>query len=67
VDPALRLGRVIPLAEFYYQLRAFWRYIAWGLGLLTTSVLRCRRRVIYALTSFTVARRASMPSVPACS
>ena len=39
MDPALQLRHVIPLAEFYYQLRAFWRYIVWGLGLLTASVL----------------------------
>ncbi len=57
VDPALQLRRVVPLTEFYDQLRAFWRYIAWGIGLVTTSVLLLSAAGIYALTSFTVAQR----------
>jgi predicted permease len=57
VDPALQLRRVLPLAEYYYQLRSFWRYLAWGIGLITVSVLLLSAAGMYALMSFTVAQR----------
>jgi hypothetical protein len=57
VDPALQLRRVMPLSEFYDQVRSFWRYLAWGIGLVTTSVLLLSAAGIYALMSFTVAQR----------
>jgi putative ABC transport system permease protein len=57
VDPALQLRRVVPLSEFYDQLRSVWRYLAWGIGLVTTSVLLLSAAGIYALLSFTVAQR----------
>ena len=30
VDPALQLRRVVPLSNFYNDVRSFWRYLAWG-------------------------------------
>jgi hypothetical protein len=57
VDPALQLRRVVPLSEFYDQLRSLWRHLAWGMGLVTTSVLLLSAAGIYALMSFTVAQR----------
>jgi ABC-type lipoprotein release transport system permease subunit len=58
VDPALQLRRLVPLSDFYDQVRSVWRYLAWGVGLLTMSVLLLSAAGIYALMSFTVARRA---------
>ena len=57
VDPALQLRRVVPLSQFYDDVRSFWRYIAWGIALVTTSVLLLTAAGIYALMSFTVAQR----------
>ena len=57
VDPALQLRRVMPLSEFYGGVRSFWRYVAWGIGSLTASVLLLSAAGIYALMSFTVAQR----------
>jgi putative ABC transport system permease protein len=57
VDPAMQLRGVMPLSQFYDQLRSFWRHLAWGLGLITTSVLLLSAAGIYALMSFTVAQR----------
>jgi hypothetical protein len=57
VDPALQLRRVVPLSDFYGDLRAVWRYLAWGVGLLTASVMLLSAAGIYALMSFTVAQR----------
>jgi putative ABC transport system permease protein len=57
VDPTLQLRRVVPLADFYDQRRSVWRYLAWGVGSVTTSVLLLSAAGIYALTSFTVAQR----------
>jgi predicted permease len=57
VDPALQLRRVRPLAEFYGEVRSFWRYLAWGIGLVTASVLLLSAAGIYAMMSFAVARR----------
>ncbi len=58
VDPALQLRRVVPLSELYSQMRSVWRYLAWGVGLVTISVLLLSAAGIYALMSFTVAQRA---------
>lgn len=57
VDPALQVRRAVPLADYYYQLRSFWRYLAWGVALLTISVLLLSAAGMYALMSFTVAQR----------
>ena len=57
VDPALQLRRVEPLSTFYDDVRAFWRTLAWGLALVTLSVLLLSAAGIYALMSFTVAQR----------
>jgi predicted permease len=57
VDTRLQVSRVSGLADFYGQTRAFWRYLAWGAGLLTTCVLLLSAAGIYALMSFTVAQR----------
>ncbi len=57
VDPALQLRRVVPLSDFYDQVRSFWRYLAWGIGSVTLSVLMLSAAGIYALMSFTVAQR----------
>jgi hypothetical protein len=57
VDLGLQLRQVVPLSDFYDQLRSFWRYLAWGMGLVTLSVLLLSAAGIYALMSFTVAQR----------
>jgi putative ABC transport system permease protein len=57
VDPALQLRRVVPLSSFYNDLRSLWRYLSWGIGLVTMSVLLLSAAGIYALMSFTVAQR----------
>lgn len=57
VDPALQLRRVVPLSQFYEDVRSFWRYLAWGIGLVTASVLLLSAAGIYALMSFTIAER----------
>ena len=57
VDPALQLRDVVPLASFYNDVRAFWRYLAWGIGLVTMSVLLLSAAGIYAMLSFAVAQR----------
>ena len=35
VDPALQLRRVVPLSLYYTNVRSIWRYLAWGVGLVT--------------------------------
>ena len=57
VDPALQLNRVVQLSGFYDEVRSLWRHLAWGIGLVTISVLLLSAAGIYALTSFTVAQR----------
>jgi predicted permease len=57
VDPAMQMRRVVLLKSFYDEVRSFWRYLAWGLGLLTASVLLLSAAGMYALMSFTVAQR----------
>ncbi|HEV2734168.1 MAG TPA: FtsX-like permease family protein, partial [Longimicrobiaceae bacterium] len=56
VDPVLHL-RVRPLTELYGSLRSASRFVAWGLALVTSSVLLLSAAGIYALMSFTVAQR----------
>jgi putative ABC transport system permease protein len=57
VDPTIQLRRVTLLSDFYGQLRSFWRYVTWAVGLITLSVLLLSAAGIYALMSFTVAQR----------
>ena len=56
VDPALQVS-VRPLTELYGSLRSGSRFVAWGLSAVTLSVLLLSAAGIYALMSFTVARR----------
>ena len=58
VDPALQVRRASAVGFLTNQLRSFWRYLAWGLGLVTMSVILLSAAGIYALMSFTVAQRA---------
>lgn len=57
IDPALPLGEVMPLSEFYRENRSPWRYVAWSLALVTSTVLLLSAAGMYALMSFTVAGR----------
>ncbi len=57
VDPELQLRGVGSLDERYDEARAAWRYLAWVIGLVTSSVLLLSAAGIYALMSFTVAQR----------
>jgi putative ABC transport system permease protein len=57
VDPAMQARRVVALSQYYEEVRALWRYMAWGLGFVTASVLLLSAAGIYALMSFTVAQR----------
>ena len=57
VDPALQLRRVGPLVDRYDEGRSVWRSVAWAIALVTASVLLLSAAGIYALMSFTVARR----------
>jgi len=41
LGPARRRNGV-PLSDFYDQVRSFWRYLAWGIGSVTLSVLMLR-------------------------
>jgi ABC-type antimicrobial peptide transport system permease subunit len=45
------------LSEFYERNRSPWRFVAWALPLVTSSVLLLAAAGIYALVSFTVAQR----------
>ena len=53
----MQVRRALPLSAHYEQLRAFWRYISWGVGLVTLSVLLLSAAGMYALMSCTVAQR----------
>jgi putative ABC transport system permease protein len=57
VDPALQISNVRPLSTYYDDVRAFWRHLAWGLGMVTASVLLLSAAGIHALLAFTVAQR----------
>jgi predicted permease len=56
VDPVLQLRRIVPLSDFYDDVRSLWRYLAWCLALVTASVLLLSAAGIYAMMSFTVAQ-----------
>ena len=57
VDPALQLRGIGVLADHYNEGRQAWRSMAWGVGLVTASILLLSAAGIYALMSFTVAQR----------
>ena len=57
VDPSLQLRNVAPLADAYHRMRSGSRLIAGALALGSASVLLLSAAGIYALLSFTVARR----------
>jgi len=57
VDPVLQIDRLISADERSRQTRLFPRYIAIGTSALTPSVLLLSAAGIYAMMSFTVARR----------
>jgi hypothetical protein len=57
IDPALQVRRVVQLTTFYDEVRSLWRYLGWGIGLVTASVLLLSAAGMYALMSFTVAQR----------
>ena len=57
VDSGLQMPRVVPLVDYYAQVRSVWRYLAWGVSLLTFSVLMLSAAGIYAMMSFTVTQR----------
>lgn len=57
VDPAMQLRRVVPLSDFYDELRHVWRSIAWAVALVTASVLLLSAAGAHALMSFTIAQR----------
>ena len=42
VDPALQVRRVVPLAAYYDELRAVWRFLAWGIGFVTIGGTDCK-------------------------
>jgi hypothetical protein len=57
LDPALQLRRVVPLSDFYEELRSVWRMMAWGAGIITITVLLLSAAGMHALMSFTIAQR----------
>ena len=57
VDPALQLRRVVPLSNFYEELRSVWRMIAWAACIITITVLLLSAAGMHALMSFTIAQR----------
>jgi hypothetical protein len=57
VDPALQWRRVVPLSDFYEELRSAWRMIAWAAGIVTITVLLLSAAGMHALMSFTMAQR----------
>lgn len=57
IDPALRLGDVKSLADTYYQEQIGMHWSAFGLGLVTLSVVLLSAAGIYALLSVAVTRQ----------
>jgi hypothetical protein len=57
VDPALQLRRIVPLSQFYLELRSVWRSMAWAVGIVTLTVLLLSAAGVQALMSFTIAQR----------
>jgi putative ABC transport system permease protein len=57
VDASVPIRDVTLLTEFYDRNRALWRVLAWALTAITASVVLLSAAGMYALMSFTVARR----------
>ncbi|HEX2092851.1 MAG TPA: ABC transporter permease [Longimicrobiaceae bacterium] len=57
LDATLRLQEVLPLDEVLRRQQLALRLMAWGIGLVTLSVVLLSAAGIYALVSFTVTRR----------
>jgi hypothetical protein len=57
IDPTLQLRRVVPLSNFYDELRSALRMIAWAAGIITITVLLLSAAGMHALMSFTIAQR----------
>ena len=57
IDPAMRLRSVEPLTDVYDRTRSLGRFLAWGMSLVTASVLLLSAAGMYALMSFTLAQR----------
>jgi putative ABC transport system permease protein len=57
VDPSMQLRKATPLSTYYDEVLMFWRYLAWGVGAVTASVLLLSAAGIYAMMSFAIARR----------
>jgi putative ABC transport system permease protein len=57
IDPALQLRRVVPLSNFYDELRHVWRMVAWGSAIVTITVLLLSAAGMHALMSLTIAQR----------
>jgi ABC-type antimicrobial peptide transport system permease subunit len=51
------MRRVVPLSDFYDELRTVWRMMAWGAGIITFTVLPLSAAGMHALMSFTIAQR----------
>jgi len=51
------MRRVVPLSDFYEELRAVCRLMAWGAGIITIAVLLLSAAGMRALMSFTIAQR----------
>jgi hypothetical protein len=57
IDPLLQLRRVVPLSDFYDELRYAWRMLAWAAAIITIAVLLLSAAGMHALMSFTIAQR----------
>jgi predicted permease len=57
VDSALQLRRIVPLSDFYNELRSVWRSIAWAVAIVTMSVLLLSAAGVQAMMSVTIAQR----------
>jgi ABC-type antimicrobial peptide transport system permease subunit len=53
----LQMRRVVPLSDFYEELRSVWRMMACGAGIITIIVLLLSAAGMHALMSFTIAQR----------
>jgi ABC-type antimicrobial peptide transport system permease subunit len=51
------MRRVVPLSDFYEELRSVWRMMAWAAGIITITVLLLSAAGMHALMSFTIAQR----------
>jgi putative ABC transport system permease protein len=57
VDASMQLRRIVPLSDFYEELRSVWRAIAWVVALVSSAVLLLSAAGAHALMSFTIAQR----------